>query len=132
MTKGYSLTGGFARRLQRILPRMERLAPDRRQFGEDQPSILLGTVRRFELSETLGQGGYAEAYPLKWNSTTSQYEADTTDGHEFTVYDGLNTFEGTGRSVDEGTVTNGARGYCAKMPDRGVYEIIQLSCAENE
>ena len=79
---------------------------------------------RFELKEDLAQNGSAEAYLLEY--TGGQYRINASI--IFYVYDGIDTFEGDGRSGTYGG-GHGDRGKCDWCGDRGVFEIVQLGCA---
>lgn len=123
MAKGFALTAEFAKRLQAILPFVERLRrnqiPVKQVKGRGGGSI---QVRRFELKDTLGSapGAEATAHPVRWNSDPGRYETDETEDAEFDVVNALGIFS---------SAAVGVQGYCVRMGDRqSVYEIIQLDC----
>jgi len=71
-------------------------------------------VWRFELKDTLEVNSGATAYLLEWNGSAYAKNEDI----EFEVYDAIGVFSGVAE----------AKGYAKFMPDRGVWEIIQLTC----
>lgn len=82
---------------------------------------------RVELKEDLVQDSSAEAYLLEY--TGGAYNINPAI--IFDVYDGIDTFEGDGRSgVSTYAGNHGDRGYAKWAGDRLVWEWIQLACED--
>ena len=124
----HALTGEYVRRLGAILPFVERLKRNKITPKGKKGGGGSNRIRRFELKEDLSKNGTAPAHPLKY-TTSDGYMADTAEGKEFEVADGLGIFFGSGPNTTPGEEADGSRGYCVKMNDRpDVFEILQMEC----